>query len=97
VAALVVNSCRVARETNTQRTSNYAGVSHVNNVALELAGLDPLSSYNHDMMLVIDEGGGDTIYLHRGLWDNKPAIVRQGRFWSWAKRVHDKHWLTTHS
>ena len=67
------------------------------NVALEIAGLDPLASYNHEMMLVIDEGGGDTIYLHKGLWDNEPAIVRQGRFWSWAKQVHDKYWLTTHS
>jgi sulfide:quinone oxidoreductase len=67
------------------------------NVALELAGLDPVSSYNHEMMLVIDEGGGDTIYLHQGLWDNEPAVVRQGRFWSWAKRIHDKYWLASHS
>jgi sulfide:quinone oxidoreductase len=67
------------------------------NVALEIEGLDPVSSYNHEMMLVIDEGGGDTIYLHKGLWDDEPAIVRQGRFWSWAKRVHDKYWLATHS
>jgi len=54
------------------------------NVALEIEGLDPVSLYNHDMMMVVDEGGGDTIYLHKGLWDNEPAIVRQGRFWSWA-------------
>lgn len=67
------------------------------NVALELAGFDPVSSYNHEMMLVIDEGGGDTIYLHQGLWDSEPAIVRQGRFWSWAKRIHDKYWLASHS
>jgi sulfide:quinone oxidoreductase len=67
------------------------------NVALEIAGLDPVSIYNHDMMMVIDEGGGDTIYLHKGLWDDQPAIVRQGRFWSWAKRVHDKYWLAAHS
>jgi sulfide:quinone oxidoreductase len=67
------------------------------NVALEIDGFDPISFYNHEIMLVIDEGAGDTIYLHKGLWDNEPAIVRQGRFWSWAKRVHDKYWLTTHS
>jgi len=67
------------------------------NVALEIEGLDPVSFYNHEMMMVIDEGGGDTIYLHKGLWDDQPAIVRQGRFWSWAKRVHDKYWLATHS
>jgi sulfide:quinone oxidoreductase len=67
------------------------------NVALEIAGFDPVSAYVHEMMLVIDEGGGDTIYLHKGLWDDEPAIVRQGRFWSWAKRIHDKYWLTKHS
>lgn len=37
------------------------------------------------------------LYHHKGLWDDEPAIVRQGRFWSWAKQVHDKYWLTTHS
>lgn len=67
------------------------------NVALEIDGFDPISFYNHEMMMVIDEGAGDAIYLHKGLWDNEPAIVRQGRFWSWAKRVHDKYWLATHS
>jgi sulfide:quinone oxidoreductase len=67
------------------------------NIALELEGLDPIAFYDHDMMLVVDEGGGDTIYLHKGLWDDKPGIVRQGRFWSWAKRIHDKYWLSAHS
>jgi len=67
------------------------------NVALEIEGLEPLPVYEHQMMLVIEEGGGDTVYLHKGLWDDKPAIVRQGRFWGWAKRVHEKYWLAKHS
>jgi len=67
------------------------------NIALEIEGLEPLSVYDHEMMLVIDEGGGDTIYLHKGLWDDEPAIVRQGRFWTWAKRVHENFWLASHS
>ena len=67
------------------------------NIALEIEGLEPLPVYDHEMMLVIDEGGGDTIYLHKGLWDNEPTIVRQGRFWTWAKRVHAKYWLGKHS
>jgi sulfide:quinone oxidoreductase len=67
------------------------------NVALEIEGLEPLPVYDHEMMLVIDEGGGDTIYLHKGLWDNEPAIVRQERFWRWAKLVHGKYWLAKHS
>ena len=27
------------------------------NVSLEIAGLDPIPAYDHEMMLVIDEGG----------------------------------------
>jgi sulfide:quinone oxidoreductase len=67
------------------------------NVGLEIAGLEPQPFYNHEIMLVLDEGGGDTIFLHKGLWDNERAIVRQGRFWSWAKQIHEKYWLARHS
>ena len=67
------------------------------NLALELQGKDPNAIYDHEMMLVIDEGGGETIYLHKGLWDNKPGNVKQSRFWSWAKKIHEKYWLAAHS
>ena len=67
------------------------------NVAREIAGLEPVPAYDHEMMLVIDEGGGETIYLHKGLWVDDPARVKQGRFWSWAKRIHEKYWLARHS
>jgi sulfide:quinone oxidoreductase len=67
------------------------------NLALELKGIEPVAVYNHEVMLVIDEGGDESIYLHKGLWFDEPAIVRQGRFWSWAKRIHEKYWLATHS
>ena len=67
------------------------------NVALEIKGMEPQPVYNHEMMLVIDEGGHETIYLHKGLWEDEPAIVRQGRFWTWAKRIHEKYWLAKHS
>ncbi len=67
------------------------------NLALEIKGIEPVAAYNHEVMLVIDEGGDESIYLHKGLWFDEPAIVRQGRFWSWAKRIHEKYWLATHS
>lgn len=67
------------------------------NLALELAGKDPNVLYEHEMMMVIDEGGAESIYLHKGLWDEKRSTVRQGRFWSWAKRIHQKYWLATHT
>jgi sulfide:quinone oxidoreductase len=67
------------------------------NVALQLKGLAPVPLYNHEVMLIIDEGGQESIYLHKGLWNDKPTIVRQGRFWTWAKRIHEKYWLAIHS
>jgi sulfide:quinone oxidoreductase len=67
------------------------------NVALEISGREPIHSYDHEMMLVIDEGGGETIFLHKGLWVDAPALVKQGRFWTWAKRIHKKYWLAKHS
>jgi NADH dehydrogenase FAD-containing subunit len=67
------------------------------NVLLELEGLEAITAYDHEMMLVIDEGGKETIYLHKHLWDVGPAKVKQGRFWSWAKRTHERYWLDRHA
>jgi len=67
------------------------------NLAAEIDGHEPVSHYVHEMSLVIDEGGSDSIYVHKGLWVDEPANVRQGRFWSWAKRVQEKYWEAAHS
>ncbi len=67
------------------------------NLAAEIGGHEPVSSYIHDMRLVIDEGGADSIYFHKDLWVDEPATVRQGRFWSWAKRAQEKYWEAVHS
>lgn len=67
------------------------------NLAAEIEGHEPVSSYNHEMMLVIDEGGGDSVYAHKDLWVDEPSTVKQGRFWSWAKRVQQKNWEAAHS
>ncbi|HSB28301.1 MAG TPA: FAD-dependent oxidoreductase [Pyrinomonadaceae bacterium] len=67
------------------------------NVAAEIKGVKPSKFYDHELMLVIDEGGQESIYLHRGLWNTDSSVVKQGRFWTWAKRVHDKFWLAKHS
>jgi sulfide:quinone oxidoreductase len=66
------------------------------NVALEIQGREPLPNYNHELMMVIDEVGAETIYLHKELWGDEPSSVRQGRFWSWAKHVHEKYWMRQH-
>lgn len=68
------------------------------NLAAEIEGRAVDAEYKHEMMLVIDEGGADSLYFHRALWDEgSEATVRQGRFWSWAKRVHEKYWQMTKS
>jgi sulfide:quinone oxidoreductase len=67
------------------------------NVAAELEGREPDATYDHEIMLVIDTGGRDSIYGHKMLWDDSDATVRQGRFWSWAKRVHELYWQQQHS
>jgi NADH dehydrogenase FAD-containing subunit len=75
----------------------HQGEVAATNLALEIKGFEPIAAYNHELLLVIDEGGQDTIYLHKGLWVDEPAIVSQGRFWNWAKRIHEKYWLVRHS
>jgi sulfide:quinone oxidoreductase len=67
------------------------------NIISEIQGQAPAAIYDHEMMLVIDEGGPDSIYLHKGMWTNGEATVRRGRFWGWAKRVQERYWQSQHS
>lgn len=67
------------------------------NVAAEIAGHQPVAHYDHDMMMVLDVFDGESIYFHKDLWSDDPGSVRQGRFWSWAKRVHEKYWEAVHA
>jgi len=67
------------------------------NLAAEIAGHEPTTHYDHDLMMVLDVADGDSIYFHKDLWSGDPASVRHGRFWSWAKRVHEKYWEATHA
>lgn len=66
------------------------------NVAAEIAGHQPIAHYDHDIMMVLDVFDGDSIYFHKDLWSDEPASVRHGRFWSWAKRVHEMYWEAAH-
>lgn len=67
------------------------------NLAAEIEGHEPISNYYHEMRFVIDEIGSESLYLHKDIWTDEPATVRQGRFWSWAKRAQQKYWEVTHS
>ena len=67
------------------------------NLAAEIEGHEPVTHYVHEMRFVIDEIGSDSLYLQKNIWTDELATIRQGRFWSWAKRVQQKYWEVTHS
>jgi sulfide:quinone oxidoreductase len=67
------------------------------NLAAEIEGHAPVSHYQHELRFVIEGFGSDSLYLHKDLWKDESATVRQGRFWSWAKRVQERYWEVSHS
>jgi sulfide:quinone oxidoreductase len=67
------------------------------NVAAEIQQGKLASNYDHEMMLVLEAGGADSIFLHRDLWTDDPANIKQGRFWAWAKRGHEQYWMKRHA
>ncbi|HET9525205.1 MAG TPA: FAD-dependent oxidoreductase [Pyrinomonadaceae bacterium] len=67
------------------------------NLAAEIEGREPVAHYSHEMRFVIDDIGGNGLYMHKDIGLNEPATVRQGRFWSWAKQAQKKYWETKHS
>jgi sulfide:quinone oxidoreductase len=68
------------------------------NLAAEVEGRAPSSTYEHELTLVVDEGGKDSAYLHMGLWeDDGGEGISHGRFWGWAKRAHEKYFQARHA
>jgi NADH dehydrogenase FAD-containing subunit len=67
------------------------------NLADEIDGKAPRSHYDHEMMLVIDEGGKDSLFLRQDLWYEESGNIKQGRFWSLAKRLQETFWKRTHA
>lgn len=67
------------------------------NIILELSGRPAAVTYDHELMMVIDEGGAYSTYVEQDLDSEEHAIVSQGRFWSWAKLIHDRYWQSKHS
>jgi len=67
------------------------------NVCAEIEDKAPVAHYAHELRLVIDEGGSDSIYVHNDPNVDEPANVSQGLFWSWAKLAQEKWWQAAHS
>lgn len=66
------------------------------NIISEIKGEEPQKEYYHEIATIIDSGGPDSIYLHYGIWDDEQYRLKKGRFWSWAKELHDKVWQARH-
>ena len=66
------------------------------NLASEIEAREPSAVYEHEIRMVIDEGGHDSIYFRKGPGDHD-ASVRRGRFWGWAKWAHEKYWEGLHA
>jgi NADH dehydrogenase FAD-containing subunit len=67
------------------------------NLAAELAWRGPTARYEHEMLLVVDAGGRDSVLLRKRLWEEGDKQVSWGLFWAWAKRAHERYWNAKHS
>jgi sulfide:quinone oxidoreductase len=62
------------------------------NIATELRGGTPTKLYQHDISLIIDEGGDDAIFLNYGVLDNTLYGLKTGKMWSRMKNEHNQLW-----
>lgn len=67
------------------------------NLAAEINGHEPISRYSHELKLVIDEAGSDSIYLQKEIGKQGLATIKRGSFWSWAKRAQQEYWQLSHA
>lgn len=67
------------------------------NIIWEINGEEPNVEYYHEIAAIIDAGGADSIYLHYGIWDDTQYRLKKGKFWGWAKEIHDRFWRAKHS
>ena len=66
------------------------------NIASEIAGRKGTEEYYHEIAMVIDAGGSDSIYLRYGITDETLYGLRKGRIWGLAKSTHDRIWQARH-
>src|SRR5215212_5827903 len=62
------------------------------NLAAELEWRGPAARYEPAMLLVVDAGGPDSVFLRKRLWEEGDKRVSWGLFWGWAKRAHERYW-----
>lgn len=67
------------------------------NLAAEINGHETVARYSHEIKLVIDEAGANSLYLRKNLWSDAPGVAKQSRLWGWAKRAQKEYWQVRHA
>jgi sulfide:quinone oxidoreductase len=62
------------------------------NIVSEIQGRAPVKTYQHDIALIVDEGGESGIFLHYGIWDDTLYGLKTGKMWSRMKNEHNQLW-----
>ncbi len=62
------------------------------NLISEMHGGMPTKFYHHDIAVIIDEGGEDSIFLNYGIWDKSLYGLKVGKMWSRMKQESDPLW-----
>jgi len=67
------------------------------NLIAEIQGKTVVANYDHEMMLIIDAAGSESVFVQKDLWSDDHANIQHGRFWSWAKRKQESYWKAKHA
>ena len=62
------------------------------NIMSEIQGGVPRKIYQHDIALIVDEGGDAGIFLHYGIWDDTLYGLKEGKMWSRMKNKYNQLW-----
>jgi hypothetical protein len=80
-----------------QGNSRSVVTAKAENILANIRGLEATATYDHELMLVIEADGADSMFVRKDLWTDEPAVIKQGRFWGWAKRGQEHYWKTRHA
>jgi len=67
------------------------------NLMKEIRGERASVTYEHEIMMVIDAGGGESTFVHQDFGNEDGATISQSRFWGWAKQKQQQYWKAQHS
>ncbi|HKP45301.1 MAG TPA: FAD-dependent oxidoreductase [Pyrinomonadaceae bacterium] len=67
------------------------------NLDAEIHGKALPANYDHELMLVVDAGGNESVFVQKDLWNDQEPTVQQSRFWGWAKHKQEQYWKAQHS